>query len=131
MTESEEIEGLRAELTALREKYNSVRDVTIDECIRRLGGRYGAAATHELRLMKQGTYDRLDIVPEDVGEAEDVLGEIEDMAADVPEAGEEFADSVLLKSRAIVDDARRSRHIRPGALTALHNMKAGLQKWVR
>ena len=131
MTEAEEIKTLRDELSALREKYAGVRNATIDECISKLGGRYGAAATHTLRLLKQGTYDRLDVMPEEVVEAEDVLAEIEDMVADIPERGEEFAASVLEKAKDIVGRATSNAHISAAQLEALHNMKAGLQKWVK
>jgi hypothetical protein len=36
----------------LNDLAENVRDQTIDECVKRLGGRYGAAATRDLFMLK-------------------------------------------------------------------------------
>jgi uncharacterized protein (DUF983 family) len=36
--------------------YQQIREQTIDECIQQLGGRYGAAVTKDLRVLKEINY---------------------------------------------------------------------------
>lgn len=62
-------------------------------------------------------------------EALALVGEIEDEADDVPEAGEDFAASVSDRASAIGDTIEERSHVTDAQMAALENMMSGLRKW--
>jgi hypothetical protein len=59
------------------------------------------------------------------------VGQIQDLAEEVPPDGEEFAESVVEKSAAILATVETQRSATAAQLDALANMRDGLQRWVR
>ena len=68
---------------------------------------------------------------DDVNEAYDLIAEIENLAVEVPERGEDFAQSVIDKVNSIKQTIETNERFTVGQKTALENMKAGLEKWIR
>lgn len=66
-----------------------------------------------------------------VDEAQCMLANMSDLADEIPEAGEEFAESIMEKSQDIFDTIEEKDHVTEGQEEALLNMHEGLQKWVR
>jgi hypothetical protein len=64
----------------------------------------------------------------------DALGlceEIESLAAEVPEAGEDFAMSVLEKANDIQATIEETKRATRAQVQALENMRDGLSRWIR
>jgi len=55
--------------------------------------------------------------------------EITKLCDEVPEEGEDFADSVAEKALGIQDWIETNKHCTPKQAEALQNMKSGLLKW--
>lgn len=64
-------------------------------------------------------------------EALELVEQIEAEADDVPERGEDFAASVVEKSKDIGTTIEVNEHVSDAQRTALDNMLAGLQRWTR
>ena len=67
----------------------------------------------------------------DVEEAYQLVSDINDLTEEVPEEAEVFASNVSDKASAIQRTIEETERATPGQLTALKNMKAGLEKWIR
>jgi len=66
-----------------------------------------------------------------INDAKEVFFEIQDLVDQVPEGGEEFADSVMKKSLDIMSTVESMEGATENQLRALENMRNGLEKWVR
>lgn len=64
-------------------------------------------------------------------EAIDLCDEIESLAEDVPERGEDFASSVCDQAGGIRETVERLGAATDAQVTALENMKSGLSRWIR
>ncbi len=58
--------------------------------------------------------------------ARDVLG----LCEDVPEAGQEYAESVYEKVSSIMETISSKERVTDRQLEAMQNMRAGLEKWI-
>lgn len=67
----------------------------------------------------------------DHDEAIELVREIQELAEEMPEKGESFAESTTAKALAIQQTIEENEKVTPGQLTALRNMKAGMEKWIR
>ena len=59
----------------------------------------------------------------------ELIAEIGSFAEDMPERGEEFATSVLDKTRHIEANIERFGRVTDGQISALENMRDGLSRW--
>lgn len=64
-----------------------------------------------------------------VTEALEIAEEIESLAADLPEEGEEFGQSVSEKAADIAANIEKHNRVTDGQLDALENMLDGLRRW--
>lgn len=60
-----------------------------------------------------------------------LVGEIEDLAEEVPDAGADFAESVLGKAQSIGETIEDRSHVTENQMAALENMESGLRRWIR
>lgn len=67
--------------------------------------------------------------PLDVIKALAIVHEIESLAEDLPEAGEEFGMSVSERAAEIAADIEDRDRVTANQFTALENMLDGLQRW--
>lgn len=65
----------------------------------------------------------------DVKEALALAEEIESLAADLPEEGEDFGISVTEKAADIAANIEKHNRVTNGQFSALENMLDGLQRW--
>ncbi len=63
-------------------------------------------------------------------EVDDLLAEIEELAEQVPDVGQGFAESVLESIRGISETVQETRYATDKQIVALENMRDGLRKWV-
>lgn len=63
-------------------------------------------------------------------EAIELCDEIESLADEVPEAGEDFATSVSERTAGIRETIEENNYATPGQLSALENMRDGLARWI-
>lgn len=75
--------------------------------------------------------DEADEHDADHDEAIELVREIQELAEEMPEKGESFAESTTAKALAIQQTIEENERVTPGQLTALRNMKAGMEKWIR
>ena len=64
-----------------------------------------------------------------VKEALSIAEEIESMAADLPEEGEDFGESVAEKAADIAANIKSHNRVTDNQLNALENMRDGLSRW--
>jgi hypothetical protein len=64
-------------------------------------------------------------------EADQLCDEILEMIDEIPERGENFGASVMAKVEDIQKTIKETERVTSGQLTALENMKEGVQKWIR
>ena len=64
-----------------------------------------------------------------IAEAEGLIDEIESMAGDICENGQEFAESVLERTKSIRESIEKAGRATEGQITALENMAEGLRAW--
>ena len=69
--------------------------------------------------------------PLEVRRALAVIDEIEELAADVPDAGQDYAESVLKTAGDIGETIQQHRSVTPAQERALRNMRDGLARWIR
>ena len=87
-----------------------------------------------MTLPERATFDLDDLPggdkrPLDVREALDIVDEIETMAEQLPEEGEDFGMSVTEKAADIAANIETHNRVTDGQLSALQNMLDGLQRW--
>jgi cell fate (sporulation/competence/biofilm development) regulator YlbF (YheA/YmcA/DUF963 family) len=75
--------------------------------------------------------DEEDDTDDDHDEAIELVREIQELAEEMPEKGESFAESAVAKALSIQQTIEENEKVTTGQLTALRNMKAGLEKWIR
>lgn len=68
---------------------------------------------------------------ESASEAFGLCDEIESLAGDVPDRGQEYAESVVEKSESIRASVEASGRASVGQISALENMRDGLLRWIR
>jgi hypothetical protein len=73
--------------------------------------------------------DSSDRQSRDVKEALAMAEEIDSLAADLPEEGEDFGMSVSEKATDIAANVRTHNRVTDNQYTALENMLDGLQRW--
>ena len=71
----------------------------------------------------------LDDLSPDVKEALALVEEIESLVEELPDAGEEFGESVLEKASDIAATIEANDRVTDGQMTALENMLDGVQRW--
>ena len=69
--------------------------------------------------------------PPDVAEALEIIDEMEELAMEIPDAGQDFAADVLEKARSIGRTIERSNSVTQPQMEALENMCSGLARWIR
>ncbi len=72
---------------------------------------------------------RTEVRPDEVEEALALVEDICAKADEVPEAGEEFAQSVFSKAEDIGENIEQHNRVTEAQMTALENMNEGLDKW--
>ena len=75
------------------------------------------------------TFDLNDEPSPDVEEALAIAEEIEALASELPEDGEDFGTSVTEKAADIARNIEAHNRVTDKQLDALENMLAGLQRW--
>lgn len=65
----------------------------------------------------------------DVRYAISVVEEIEGLASDIPDDGQDFAESILQKSQDIGKNIEMHNRVTDGQISALENMLNGLRCW--
>jgi len=70
-------------------------------------------------------------VPPDAQEALESIDEMEELALEVPDAGQDFAADVLEKARSIGRTIARANSVTGPQFEALRNMRDGLARWIR
>ena len=75
--------------------------------------------------------DLPDDLDHDVAHAWELINEIDLLAEDVPERGEDFALSILEKAADIGCYIDEHNHVTKKQLAALENMLDGLRAWIR
>ena len=66
-----------------------------------------------------------------MSEIETLMEEIEATADKVPDAGADFAESVLSKAGAIMATVEERGSATNGQIVATENMLSGLQRWIK
>jgi hypothetical protein len=66
----------------------------------------------------------------DVEAALELVDEIEELAEQMPSAGQEFAESVLANAKSIAATIERSGRVSPAQRKALNNFADGLAAWI-
>ena len=63
----------------------------------------------------------------------EIYSEMEDIAEQIPDnvAAQEFCESVMVKAESIRDNAVYTERETSGMVSAMENMKEGLEKWIR
>jgi len=70
-------------------------------------------------------------LPPDATEALEIIDEMEELASEVPDAGQDFAADVLEKAKSIGRTVERARSVTAAQWDALNNMRDGLARWIR
>ena len=70
-------------------------------------------------------------LPSDAAEALEIIDEMEELALEVPDAGQDFAADVLEKARSIGRTIERANSVTGPQFEALRNMRDGLARWIR
>lgn len=105
--------------------------VTINQVIRQAIKQYIQRERESAREQKISAKSIPVANSDDVTRALWIVDEIEELAGQVPERGEEYAESVLGKAASIGEAIEERGHVTEGQITALENMRDGLQRWVR
>lgn len=66
---------------------------------------------------------------DDVAEAIAIAAEIQALAEELPDEGEEFGDSVINKAASIAANVEKHQRVTAGQMEALKNMLDGVQRW--
>lgn len=67
----------------------------------------------------------------DVDAALESIDESLQLVDEVPERGQDFAESVAGKLRSIANKIEESDEVTPGQVQAIENMRGGLERWTR
>lgn len=115
----------------MRQKANKNKMMTKTDFEEEFEDNWSAEERREEAALPDPEDDEADDTDDDTDEAYELVKEINDLSDDLPEEAEEFGSSVCEKANAIQVTIEENERVTSGQLTALKNMKRGMEKWIR